>query len=264
MGIVIALSGSAPAAVGALMALEERDIAPALTIARGGGALAAGLYACGWRAGELARLAQALERNRLALLGQLLPALSERATALSPRELSALALGDAPSDGGPPCPAAPGDALEALLGELTRGVELRALRMPLALPVRAYRRGVDGYLPEPEPRLLATGSGARYAVSLATALRCAAFAPELAGAPRVRDALLTQWPDARGELAAWRQLGGGAPLISIGPADEGDAPAQHGMRIALPAPGRRDGVRERMRTGHAAVRAHIDELLSFC
>lgn len=268
MGIVIAFSGGVLPAIGALMALQERDIAPELTIARGGSALAAGLCACGWRATELARLTHTLEHNRLALLAQLLPTLTEPATALPPRELAALALGESLRGALTPVPAAPDDAIESLLWELTRGTELRDIRMPLALPVRAYRYGHAGYALEPAPRTLTTGAGARYAITLATALRCAAFAPELAGAPTVGGALLTACPDDGGELAAWRQYGRGAPLISIRP--EAGAECAHpptridGLSISIPRPGRRDRLRARIDAGYAAVRCRIDELLSFC
>lgn len=272
MGIVIAISGGVLQAIGALIALQERDVTPKLLIARGGSALAAGMSACGWRADELARLARTLEHNRLALLAQLLPALNDPATELSPRDLALLALGERLGEALgrelPPVPAASDDPLEALLWELTRGVELRDVRMPLAMPVRAYKRVAEQYKPEPEPRLLTSGNDARYAVTLATALRCAAFTPELAGAPTVGGALLTAWPDARGEMAAWRRFGGDAPLISIGPTDGLGycqvGPNANGFAISIPRPGRRDKLRERMDAGYNAVRKHIGEVLSFC
>lgn len=263
MSIVIAISCGALPAAGALMALEERDVAPALAIARLGGALALGLSACGWRAADLERLARAFERNGLALLAQALPALSERALKRGPRSLAAMALGE--GEGSccerPPL-AAPQDPIEALLSELTGGVMLRDVRAPLALPVRAYR------LPGGAPELLISGRRARAGIALSTALRCAAFWPELAGAPVIGGAPLAAWPDARGDLAAWRRLGRGAPLISIasaGHVERGRSGARiDGVDISIPRPSPRCTVHERIQTGYDAVRARMSEVLSFC
>lgn len=188
MSFVLYISGCAPEAIGALRALEERDMHPSAMIARAGGALTAGLYACGWRAESLGRLIMNMERGALALLKQALGALRSD-IAPSPRDILARVLGDAPALA---CtgmqPAAPYDGMTALLDELTGGVSLARLRAGLFMPVRACTAEDAQHV---GLRLMRSGADTRWALSLAEAMRCAAFPGDMFTSPAVGGCLLS-------------------------------------------------------------------------
>lgn len=272
MSFVLYISGCAPESIGALRALEERDIHPAAIIARASGVLTAGLYACGWSAESLGRLIMNMERGALALLRQALGALRSD-VAPSPRDMLARMLGDAPALA---CagmqPASPCDGITALLDELTGGMMLAQARAGLLLPVRACA-ACDAH--QVGLRLMRSGADTRWALSLAEAMRCAAFPGDMFTSPAVGGCLLSacvaddisyaaEKPGARpcihGFADVQRELNAaiaGRMLVTI--AGYGEAlPEQPAIGVVMPAAA--SGMAARMESGYNAMRAHMSAI----
>ena len=272
MSFVLYISGCAPEAIGALRALEERDMHPSAMIARASGALTAGLYACGWSAESLGRLIMNMERGALVLLRQALSALRSD-IAPSPRDILARVLGDAPALA---CtgmqPAAPRDGMTALLDELTGGVSLARLRAGLFMPVRACTAEDAQHV---GLRLMRSGADTRWALSLAEAMRCAAFPGDMFTSPAVGGCLLSacvaddisyaaEKPGARpcihGFADVQRELNAataGRMLVTIAGCGEA-LPEQPAIGVVMPAAG--SGMAARMESGYNAMRAHMSAI----
>lgn len=254
MGFTLYLSGCALPAIGVLRALEERDLLPDTLICRAGGALTGGLYACGWRAAPLEHLARTLERSSLALLGQLLPALGSGGLRLGPRALAEQLMRDLPWPELPCELARRPDGLDGLLSELTDGAGLRGLRPRLVLPVRVYR--ADGGF---EVDAITSAAHARFALTLATALRCAAFPAGMTLSPCVggHAPAACRAEDLAGGLP---QLGRGQPLVCVARAGERPLPGES-LRITPPGDG---GAARQAASGYGLMRAHMSELMGLC
>lgn len=272
MSFVLYISGCAPEAIGALRALEERDMHPSAMIARASGALTAGLYACGWSAESLGRLIMNMERGALVLLKQALGELRSD-IAPSPRDILARVLGDAPALA---CtgmqPAAPYDGMTALLDELTGGVSLARLRAGLFMPVRACTAEDAQHV---GLRLMRSGADTRWALSLAEAMRCAAFPGDMFTSPAVGGCLLSacvaddisyaaEKPGARpcihGFADVQRELNAataGRMLVTIAGCGEA-LPEQPAIGVVMPAAG--SGMAARMESGYNAMRAHMSAI----
>lgn len=259
MGFTLYLSGCALPAIGLMRALEERDIVPCSIVARASGALVGGLYSCGLNSAALERIALTLCRNSLALLRQVLPALRSECADMSPDELAAAVLGENEQHKSIPAritPAKREDGITLLLSELTDGISLRDASNGLIMPVCAYH--ADGSAPI-GTCALNSGRDARYALSLAEALRCAAFPASIFTAPSVGGRLL----GACNDDSARKLLIGARSAVCMCHSADGKVCAPH-VRLEAATFNPRSGVREQIMAGYELALQHMSGILALC
>lgn len=257
MGFALYLSGCTLPAIGLIRALEERDIAPCGIVARAGGALVGGLYASGLSSAALEHVAVMLSRNSLALLNQLLPALRRERADMSPCEIAAAVLGEhACALPERAVHAERADGMVELINELTDGMMLCDARIKIEMPVRAY--SIDGITP-PIVRKLSSTVGARCALSMAEAIRCAAFPADVFSALSVGGRLL----GACGDREAHAFVNGTRAAVCLNmPGDELIC-APH-VRIEAAPFDPHGGVREQIAAGYDLAQRNMNSILAMC
>ena len=257
MGFTLYLSGCALPAIGFIQALEERDIAPYSIVARAGGTLVSGLYASGLTSAALEHVAIMLSRNSLALLSQVLPTLRRERAGMPPREIAEAVLGEsAYALSRQAAPADHMDGIVELLNELTDGMALCGAHIDIEMPVRAYP--IDGIAPLVVRRLSST-AGARCALSMAEAIRCAAFPAEVFKSLSVGGRLLGACSDRDAHAA----INAARAVVCLGTQTDLPTCVPH-VRIEAAPFDPRVGVREQIASGYELARRNMNAILAMC